>query len=84
MPKEKKVTRVKIGDVVTMIDGEQITVHGYIISEYMPTEDQLRAIIAPLYPAGADVKVCRFRAIAHYVDVGKESHYGGDSIFWGT
>lgn len=82
---DKIVTEVEIGDIVTMeFNGRQITVKGYLVSEYMPTEDEIRAIIVPLYPEGSgDVAVCRFGEIKGY-QAPADGKYGDDSIFWGT
>jgi len=82
----KKVKRVEIGDVVTTLDGAVYTVYGYMVGDRLPTEEQVRALLAPLYPSENPddyLMVCTFGDIVGY-EPPNDGKYGRDSIFWGT
>lgn len=81
VPKKKKKP-IAVGDVVKLADGSQLTVRGYLVSTPLPTDDQLRPVIAPLFPS-VELK------IRHARDVAPDSEHqstrsADDQIMWGT
>lgn len=76
--------RIAVGDVVNVKGGGSFTVKGFLLGVIYPTIEQVRAIIAPLYPAGSDVKVVKLKDVVGYEDLHNDPSYGDDSIFWGT